>query len=100
MKHPSDNDCIADSNIYGDVKVSDDQVTDIYTESFHDQSREERRNKCMKYRLSPRFWVVSMLKLNWLEQPKLQLPVPVLGMCPRLARIGKVAHRHHCHHHL
>ena len=30
--------------------VWDDQVTDIYTESFHDQCREERRNKCLKYR--------------------------------------------------
>ena len=25
-------------------------MTDIYTESFHDQCREERRNKCLKYR--------------------------------------------------
>ena len=32
------------------VNVWDDQVTDIYTESFHDQCREERRNKCLKYR--------------------------------------------------
>ena len=47
------------------------QVTDIYTESFYDQTKDERRNKCLKYRFGYRTYLTFCIKhkhitiVNW-----------------------------------